>query len=135
MLRVLAPLNQRLGITFSVTAFANAHGAQTILLLIPVLTILLPMFKLVPMLYTWSIRRRLLYWYRQLKALERRLDAARPGDDVALHVAEIERIDAAVRRIHVPLNFSDQFYDLRGHIDLVRQRLAARPAAMRLAAE
>ena len=38
-------------------------------------------------------------------------------------LAELDRIDQAVRRIRVPLNFSDQLYDLRGHIDLVRQRL------------
>jgi hypothetical protein len=33
-----------------------------------------------------------------------------------------------VSRIRVPLNFSDQYYDLRSHIDLVRQRLGARAA-------
>src|SRR5581483_6207122 len=73
LLRVLAPINSRAHLPFSLTAFANAHGAQAILLLIPMLTVLIPLIRLAPMLYSWSVRRRLLYWYRQLKALERKL--------------------------------------------------------------
>lgn len=134
LLRVLGPINAGFGLPFSITAFANAHGAQTALLLIPMLTILVPLMRLGPMVYTWGVRRRLLYWYRQLKGLERSLDGAPAGADLSPHQAEIERIDAGVRRIRVPLAFSDQFYDLRGHIDLVRQRLAPK-ASLRIAAE
>ena len=129
LLRVLAPLNKRMGLPFSLTAFANAHGAQTILLLIPLLAIALPLMKALPAFYVWSIRQRLLYWYRQLTALERTLEYP----DAALHVrarrAELERIDDAVRKIRIPIYFADQVYDLRGHIDLVRQRLAVMPEA------
>jgi hypothetical protein len=39
---------------------------------------------------------------------------------------ELDDIDRAVATIKVPLYLSDQLYDLRGHIDLVRQRLAER---------
>jgi hypothetical protein len=81
------------------------------------------------------IRRRLIYWYRQLKALEKNLDSGGAKYDAAALQAELERIDLHVRRIRVPLYFSDQLYDLRGHIDLVRQRLSARPAITRMAAE
>jgi TRAP-type uncharacterized transport system substrate-binding protein len=135
LLRVLAPVNRDLGLPFSFTAFANAHGAQTALLLIPMLTILVPLMRLGPVFYSWSIRRRLLYWYRQLKALEQRLDMLRPADDPSVYRADIERIDAGVRRIRVPLAFSDQLYDLRGHIDFVRQRLASHAAPLKVAAE
>jgi hypothetical protein len=54
---------------------------------------------------------------------------------MAAYQAEIERIDAGVRRIRYPLNFSDQFYHLRVHIDLVRQRLLPKTSALRIAAE
>jgi hypothetical protein len=124
LLRVVAPLNKRLGLPFSLTAFANTHGAQTILLLIPLFAIALPLIRAVPAFYVWSIRQRLIYWYRQLTALERTLEQP----DAALHIrarrADLERIDAAVRRIRIPIYFADQVYNLRGHIDFVRQRLA-----------
>jgi uncharacterized protein len=127
LLRVLAPFNKRMGVPFALTAFASAYAAQTILVLIPLLAVALPLINALPKLYVWSVRRRLLYWYRQLTALERSLD----GPDAASHVrarqADLERIDTAVSRIRIPVTFADQLYDLRGHIDLVRQRLAARP--------
>ena len=131
LLRLLAPLNERLGLPFAFTTFASAYGVQAVLLLIPALTILLPLAKVVPFLYRWAIRQRLLYWYRELKALERRLDSR--GEDVARQLAEIDRIDMAVRRIRVPLEFSDQLYDLRGHIDLVQRRLEQSAKSPRVA--
>jgi uncharacterized protein len=124
LLKFLAPTTARLNLPFAITSFASAYGVQTVLLLIPALTILLPLFKFFPMAYKWSIRQRLLYWYNELKLLERRLERSRPGEHAEAFIADIERIDHAARRIRVPLEFSDQHYDLRGHIDLVRRRVA-----------
>jgi uncharacterized protein len=123
LLRFLAPVNARIGLPFALTSFASAYGVQTVLLVIPALTILWPLFKLFPMAYKWSIRQRLLYWYNELKLLERRLERSRPGEHAESFGADIERIDHAARRIRVPLEFSDQHYDLRGHIDMVRRRV------------
>ena len=100
-----------------------------------VLAILLPLTRAMPALYVWMIRRRLVYWYRQLKALERSLDAGGARYDPEAVQAEFERIDSHVRGMRVPAYYSNQLYDLRGHIDLVRQRLATMPESMRMAAE
>jgi hypothetical protein len=105
-------------------------------LLIPLLAVQLPMFKVFPALYVWNVRRRLTYWYRQLKSLERRLDSGAAALDPAHVQAEFDRIENGVKRIWVPLYFSHQLYDLRGHIDLIRQRLMARmKVTTRMAAE
>jgi uncharacterized protein len=128
----LAPKAYSVGIPFSYTAYINTHWT-TLVGMLGVLAVLLPLTRALPALYVWMIRRRLVYWYRQLKALERNLDSG-PYDAAALQ-AEFDRIDSAVRRIRVPLYYSDKLYDLRGHIDLVRQRLAVRPMPTRMAAE
>ncbi|MFA5899319.1 MAG: TAXI family TRAP transporter solute-binding subunit [Hyphomicrobium sp.] len=133
-LRSIAPAVKEAGFSYSVTAFIADHGAQTVLLLIPSLVILLPLLRVLPIVYNWTIRRRLLYWYRQLKALEKKLDHPMAGD-LAAYQSEIERIDTGVRRIRYPLNFSDQVYHLRLHINLVRQRLFQKPQPVRMAAE
>jgi len=133
-LRSIAPAVKEAGFPFSVTAFIADHGAQTVLLLIPSLVILLPLLKMLPIVYSWTVRRRLFYWYRQLKALEKKLDNPRDGE-LAAYQAEIDRIDTGVRRIRYPLHFSDQFYHLRVHINLVRQRLFQKPHALPMAAE
>ncbi len=43
---------------------------RMVLMAIPVIGILLPALRFAPLLYTWRVRRRLLYWYKQLKSLE-----------------------------------------------------------------
>ena len=117
-------------------ALINEHGTHAALLAIPLLSILVPLFHYLPMLYKWTIRRRLLAWYRRLKALETSLERDPSNAHLAAKQAELERIDAAVRRIRVPLPFSEQIYDLRGHIDFVRRRLETKaPAPRRVAAE
>ena len=134
LLRTLLPISARLGLPFSFTAFVSSYGGQALLVLIPIIALVIPFSRTVPAVYTWMVRRRLFYWYQQLKALERSLDGHDAKPDVPAQRAELERIDGAVRRIHVPLNFSSELYDLRLHIDLVRQRLSEAPM-VRLAAE
>jgi hypothetical protein len=134
LLRTLVPISARLGLPFSFTAFVSSYGGQALLVLIPVMALVIPFSRAIPALYVWMMRRRLFYWYRQLKALERSLDGRGAKLDQTAQLAELERIDGAVRRIPLPLNFSSELYDLRLHIDLVRQRLTV-PPAMKLAAE
>ena len=48
-------------------------------------------------------------------------------------MSELDRIDEGIRSAQIPQNFSDQLYQLRSHIDVVRRRLAARrPQASKL---
>jgi hypothetical protein len=50
--------------------------------------------------------------------------------------AEIERIEEAVSHIHFPLTFSDQLYNLRSHIEIVRRKITSHGNAPgRVAAE
>ena len=100
---------------------------RMLIMVVPIATILLPLLKLGPMLYEWRIKSRLLYWYGQLKSLERSISASVAGQPVSAELkAEIDRIEDAVAMIPVPLHYSDRLYELRGAIDLVRQRLHAR---------
>jgi len=124
ILRSAAELTARLGLPFWMAAVVNQHGAKLILVLIPALSILLPMARLLPTLYTWTVRRRLIYWYGELKLLENQIEPGHAQDNLFELRGELERIDQAVRRIKVPLAYSDQYYDLRSHIDLVRRRLS-----------
>lgn len=94
-------------------------------MIIPIAGILLPMSRIIPMLYQWRIKRRMLRWYDQLKRLERQMRADKSPDRLSGYRDEIHRIEDAVRGIPIPLAFSDQLYNLRSAIDLVRQRIEA----------
>jgi len=133
LLRVLAPLNKELGLPFWPAAVISENAGRSVLLLIPLLSILLPLIRLLPMIYNWSVRRRLLYWYRQLKVLEDTIEDPPSPEQLVQKRHELDRIDRAVSKIRVPLYFSDRLYDLRGHVEFVRQRLS--PQSLRVAAE
>jgi hypothetical protein len=134
LLRNLAPVSARLGVPYQATAYISTYAGQVLLVLIPLIALIVPFTRAIPAMYVWMVRRRLVYWYRHLKDLERKLDSRDAKADLATHHAELERIDGAVRRIRVPGYFSNELYDLRLHIALVRDRLAAQPS-MQMAAE
>jgi hypothetical protein len=52
-------------------------------------------------------------------------DRGRNHKPLARKQAEIERIETAVSHIQFPLTFSDQVYNLRSHIDIVRHKIAS----------
>ncbi|MGE0426356.1 MAG: TAXI family TRAP transporter solute-binding subunit [Reyranellaceae bacterium] len=101
---------------------------RMIVLAVPLAGLMIPVAKGVPWLYKWRIKRRLLHWYARLKVLEAKVSADPGGSDIDNQRREIERIDHAVSTIPVPLGFSEEYYNLRSAIDLVRQRLLSHAA-------
>jgi hypothetical protein len=96
----------------------SVHVQRAIAVLVTGIAIGFPLFRFLPQLYNWMTRRRLFYWYGQLKALEASFET-NPND-------KQERIEDAVSHIRFPLTFSDQVYNLRSHIDIVRRKIASR---------
>ncbi len=101
---------------------------RMIVVAVPVAGLLFPVFKGIPMLYRWRIKRRINFWYGRLKALEARLAIATGNQQMSRLRNDLDLIEYAVAGIQVPLHFSQDYYDLRSAIDLVRQRLIARAA-------
>ena len=94
-------------------------------MVVPLLMLLLPMFKIVPPTFRWRIRRKITRWYRELYNIDARITGADVPTTDEL-IADIDRVEREVIRISVPLGFADQLYNLRGHIALVRERILAR---------
>jgi TRAP-type uncharacterized transport system substrate-binding protein len=114
----------------------SVHAQRAIAVLVTAIAIGFPLFRFLPVFYNWITRRRLFYWYAQLKALEASFDADTMGRYLAEKQAKIEQIEDAVSHIRIPLTFSDQVYNLRSHIDIVRRKIASRNGTPgRIAAE
>jgi hypothetical protein len=85
------------------------------------------LFHYLPQLYRWNVRRRLLYWYGRLQALEAAIDSNSSAGETSAEVqSELQRIEDGVSHIRFPLAFSDQVYNLRSHIEIVRRRTTGR---------
>jgi hypothetical protein len=91
--------------------------------LVPLALVLIPAIRLLPVVYRWSIQLRIYRCYRPLLRLERHAFApltAEQGQELLRQLGEIEQ---DVNRLKVPASFASQFYELRGHLAFVRQRL------------
>jgi hypothetical protein len=91
-------------------------------ILLPIILLLIPGAKLVPLLYGWRIRSRIYRWYGALIALERGV-TTHTAEEQEQMLTQLDEIESAVNRMKMPLAFADQFYVLREHIGFVRSRL------------
>jgi TRAP-type uncharacterized transport system substrate-binding protein len=89
--------------------------------LISIIAILIPLSRVVPPLYAFRVRSRIFRWYRTLRQIEN--EAAANGKPVEELLGELNRLDAKAERIAVPLSYTDELYNLRTHIGLVRDRV------------
>ncbi len=92
-------------------------------MLVPLVTLLIPVSKIMPPAYRWRVRKKIYRWYRELQALD--IDRPERESDEKLQDlrARLEAIEEEVRKVHVPLSYVDELYNLRLHIGLVRSKL------------
>jgi TRAP-type uncharacterized transport system substrate-binding protein len=96
--------------------------------LVPLAALLIPLSKVVPPLYVWRIRSRVYRWYGQLRAVEQALEAAQGehrGEALPDLLRRLDDIERRVNQTSIPLAFADALYELRSHINFVRQRVRA----------
>jgi len=98
--------------------------SRAVVVFVPMVVVLIPILRSFPRVYRWHIRTRILRWYRALLALEREL-LKEPDSAQRDHLLQrLDDIEKAVNRMKVPVSFADQFYGLRSHISIVRDRLS-----------
>jgi TRAP transporter TAXI family solute receptor len=96
---------------------------KLIILLIPILGVLYPMMRLLPVLYDWTVRRKISRLYGELRFLEEEL-ATLGGKNIASKIAmQLEELEQQANRLRVPIAYASMLYMLRHHIDLVRTNL------------
>lgn len=100
---------------------------RMIVLLVPLFAVAVPLFRILPGLYAWKVRRKIYRWYGELKFLEEEVRNRPPGDDPTDELARLATIEAEVSDIRVPLGFAHEAYTLRMHIRLVRELLKGAP--------
>lgn len=89
-------------------------------MLLPLVVLMFPLFKIMPPIYHWRMRARIYRWYGELEEIEAR---HQQGEGSLKLLAELAQMDREVSQVNVPLSFTDQLYHLRLHIGLVRGRV------------
>jgi hypothetical protein len=84
----------------------------------------LPLIKILPPVYAWRVRRRILRWYVQLRRIDLEIETRDIAPDEAPALRErLAQIEAEAAQIDVPLGYTDQLYNLRLHIRLLEEKL------------
>ncbi len=94
---------------------------RTWVLIIPLLTILIPLSRIAPPLFRWQIERKIYRWYRDVRKVEHAFEEGE--EDRPALLARLDRVAARVSSTHVPLSYARALYDLRQHIAFVRGRV------------
>ena len=95
--------------------------SRIVVVFVPMIVVLIPLFRSIPPVFRWRVRSRIFRWYRALLTLERELATeADPGRREQL-LKQLHEIERTVNRMKVPASFADQFYALRTDIDFVRR--------------
>ncbi len=101
-----------------------------ILLLLPILFLLLPLLRAVPGIYEYAVRMRVFRHYRTLREIDLDLPGAEDAAALDQLDARLDTVEQALREIKLPLAYREQAYFVRGHVALVRQRIAERRARL-----
>jgi hypothetical protein len=94
---------------------------RLLVLLIPLVGVMYPLFWLMPAVYGWGIRHRIFRMYRELRELDQASHSGRALADVN---AALDELEQKASHLRVPLSYSDLLYTLRVHIALVREHIA-----------
>jgi TRAP transporter TAXI family solute receptor len=101
---------------------ANLMERMAVLLL-PLVAVLLPLFRILPALIQWRNKSRLFKWYGELKHLESRISVSADGAQLDGYLERLDEIEEAVNNTRVGSTYVDYVYNLRLHIDMVRNRV------------
>jgi TRAP-type uncharacterized transport system substrate-binding protein len=97
---------------------------RIVVVFLPVVLVVVPIFRYLPALYNWRIKRRIHRHYGQLMALERRSAGAATPEERALMLERLARIEKSVIAMKIPGSHADELYILREHLHFVRETLS-----------
>jgi len=89
------------------------------ILLLPLITLMIPLMRIVPPLYKWRMRSRIVRWYKDMVKVEEQVRNAETAEEREAAFARLKEVDEEVSQVKVPVGYRDMHYTLRFHIDLM----------------
>jgi uncharacterized protein len=104
------------------------YARRIIAVVATVIAIVLPLFSYAPKGYKWLVNARLNSMYRRLRRIEARLQHEVTTADVSALEDDLDGVDRAIHSLAVPMRYSDVYFSVKSHLDLVRTRIGSRRA-------
>ena len=97
---------------------------RILVVLVPVVVVLVPGLRYLPQLYSWRVNSRIHHRYGELMALERESLGPLTEERRAALLERLHDIERSAILRKIPGSHADQLYQLREHIQFVRQNLS-----------
>lgn len=91
-------------------------------MVLPLIALLIPLMKVLPPTYRWRIRSRIYRWYEELHELDVELKNEENVETLTEAIKVVNAMEQEVREVEVPLSYAEELYNLRVHIDLLRNQ-------------
>lgn len=98
---------------------------RTAILLIPLVTLLIPLARILPPFLDWRTRRRVYHWYDELNAIDTASRTVRDPEERRALRKRLEEIEQRLMELSVPRHRTDLVINLRAHVKLLKDTLAA----------
>jgi TRAP transporter TAXI family solute receptor len=92
-------------------------------MIIPLIMLMMPMLRAAPPLMRWRTRRKIYRWYSDLREIDQGLMSGLSGTELDKELARLEEIERQVVNVDVPLSYMEEFYHLRMHLEMLKQKL------------
>ncbi len=96
---------------------------RLMVMLIPLITLMIPLAKVLPPTYRWRVRSRIYRWYDQLRDLDFKAESVTTGEQAQRLLDQLVEVEKDVMQVPVPKSYADTQYNLRLHFRLIRERL------------
>jgi TRAP transporter TAXI family solute receptor len=98
-------------------------------MLLPLVTLLIPLIRSLPPGFRWRVRSRIYRWYRDLSGVDARGAQGQSLEEIRACLAELAKIEKEVLHVSVPQSYAGELYTLRTHISFVGESLRKKEAA------
>ncbi len=92
-------------------------------MLVPLIMLLLPLFRAAPPLVRWRMRRKIYRWYSALRDIDKKIALGLAGAELDKEIARLHDINQQVAHVEVPLSYMEEFYHLRLHLRMLQEQL------------
>lgn len=99
---------------------------KIIVVFLPLIAVVYPIFKLLPQLYDWFMQSRILRLYDEMKSIESEIESGSGGIGRDAINAKLDHLALRANQLRLPTTYASALYTLRSHMNLVRARLADR---------
>ena len=93
------------------------------ILLIPLLTLMFPLLKVVAPLYRWTMRSKIYKWYKTINEIDKKLKGLN-NSELKIELKNLATLQTSIQEhTNVPMSFMGEYYNLLIHIELIINKI------------